>query len=451
MNNQHNLHFFDRFNQWLRESVTVKLASIGLLVLVLLIPAVWVLALMEERQERAESVIAEVSNKWSGAQILAGPALALPYLENETIYNADGKLETRQVKHIAYFLPEELDVKTVLKPRYLHRGIFDVVVYEANVVIDATFQKPDFGFLKIKPAKLLWEEAFLMMGISDLRGLSKEAPSIHTGNTSLTSESSQDIPFIVHSSQNKMTGIRIPLNWPDEKSFEPNTNMMFNLKGSGNLRFVPSAKTTVVNLSGSWTSPSFDGAFLPESRNVSDSAFTAFWKVLHFNRPVPQQWTDKPQDFYGSDFGVSLLVPADQYQKSIRTAKYSVLIILFTFIALFFLEITQHIRIHPVQYILIGSGLIIYYILLLSLSEQTGFNVAYGIASAATIALITAYASTFLKKQTFLLASLLLVFYGFIFFITLLEDYALLTGSIGLFTVVAALMYASRKINWYSI
>ncbi|MCX7638669.1 MAG: cell envelope integrity protein CreD, partial [Cyclobacteriaceae bacterium] len=134
----------------------------------------------------------------------------------------------------------------------------------------------------------------------------------------------------------------------------------------------------------------------------------------------------------------------------IRTAKYSVLIILFTFIALFFIEITQHIRIHPVQYILIGSALIIYYTLLLSLSEQTGFNVAYGIASAATIALITAYASTFLKKQTFLLASLLLVFYGFIFFITLLEDYALLTGSIGLFMVVAALMYASRKINWYS-
>ncbi|MCS6975302.1 MAG: cell envelope integrity protein CreD [Cyclobacteriaceae bacterium] len=238
MNNQHHLNFFERFNQWLRESITVKLASIGLLVLILLIPAVWIHALMEERQQRAETVIAEVSNKWSGAQILAGPALALPYLENETIYNADGKLETRQVKHIAYFLPEQLDVKTVLKPCHLHRGIYDVVVYESNMVIDANFQKPDFGFMKIKPAKLLWEEAYLIIGISDLRGISKEAPSIRTGNISLTSEPSQDIPFLIHSSQNKMTGIRIPLNWPDEKSFEANVNLRFNLKGSGNLRFV---------------------------------------------------------------------------------------------------------------------------------------------------------------------------------------------------------------------
>lgn len=457
MKNQISMHtqntplFFERFNKWLRESVSIKLASIGLLVLILLIPTVWIYTLIEERQQRAEGVMAEVSDKWSGAQTVTGPVLVLPYLENETFLNAQGKTETRQVKNHAYILPEELVMNASVKPKHLYRGIFDVVVYESDISVSASFLQPDFNSLQIEPSQLLWKEAQLAVGISDLRGISGDPPVIRIGSEQLAGEPSQDIPFHPVSSKIDMTGMRVPLNWQDKSSFRGEVNISISLKGSRNLYFVPSARTTHVHLKGNWNSPSFDGAFLPYSREVSDTAFSATWKVLHYNRPIPQQWVNEKQTTSNSHFGVTLLVPADQYQKSLRTAKYAVLIILFTFVSLFFTEIIRGIRIHPFQYILIGAALIIYYTLLLSLSEQIGFNRAYWLASAATITLITAYASTFLqsRKDNYLLCGLLILFYTFIFIITLLEDYALLTGSVGLFLIIAALMYTSRKINWY--
>jgi inner membrane protein len=153
----------------------------------------------------------------------------------------------------------------------------------------------------------------------------------------------------------------------------------------------------------------------------------------------------------GSEFGVRLLIPADQYQKSIRTAKYGALIIILAFTALFLVEITTKIRIHPFQYILIGVALIIYYTLLLSLSEQVGYNIAYGISSVATIFLVSFYASSFLKKKSilFLFTTLMTFFYAFIFVIIQAQDYSLLIGSIGLFIIIGLLMYFSRNIKWY--
>ncbi|HWA35960.1 MAG TPA: inner membrane CreD family protein, partial [Cyclobacteriaceae bacterium] len=164
-----------------------------------------------------------------------------------------------------------------------------------------------------------------------------------------------------------------------------------------------------------------------------------------------QQWTAEPSPLTGSEFGVNLLIPADQYQKSIRTSKYSQLIIILTFVALFMVEITRKVRIHPFQYILIGAALIIYYTLLISLSEQVGYNLAYWIASASTVALITFYSTSFLKSRELvvLFASLLVIFYTFIFIIILQQDFSLLLGSIGLFLIVGAVMFFSRKIEWY--
>ncbi len=147
------------------------------------------------------------------------------------------------------------------------------------------------------------------------------------------------------------------------KHFKGNVNIKLNLKGSRRLDFVPTGKTTSVKLEGPWADPSFDGEFLPATREIAEGRFAASWKVLHFNRPFSQQWTGTNQELSGADFGVKLLIPVDQYQKSMRTSKYSVLIILLTFIALFLVEITQKVRIHPFQYILIGAALIIYYTL----------------------------------------------------------------------------------------
>ncbi len=196
---------------------------------------------------------------------------------------------------------------------------------------------------------------------------------------------------------------------------------------------------------------SFDGEFLPDPSSISEAGFSASWKILHYNRPFAQQWKGNEQSLSGSEFGIKLLPPVDQYQKSMRTSKYAALIILLTFVSLFLVEITQKIRIHPFQYILIGVALIIYYSLLLSLSEHLGYNLSYLISSAATVILIGLYSTTFLqtKKLSILFSILLVIFYTFIFVIILQQDYSLLLGSIGLFVIVGLVMYFSRKINWY--
>jgi inner membrane protein len=174
-------------------------------------------------------------------------------------------------------------------------------------------------------------------------------------------------------------------------------------------------------------------------------------EVLHFNRPFSQQWTGNGVELSGADFGVKLLIPVDQYQKSTRTSKYGILIILLTFMALFLVEIIQKIRIHPFQNILIGAALIIYYILLLSFSEHIGYDMAYIISSIATVALISLYSTTFFRntKLVVLFTALLVLFYTFIYVIILQQDFSLLLGSIGLFLIIGSLMYFSRKVNWY--
>ncbi|HYC84373.1 MAG TPA: cell envelope integrity protein CreD, partial [Chryseosolibacter sp.] len=239
--------------------------------------------------------------------------------------------------------------------------------------------------------------------------------------------------------------------WTGANDFNGKVNITLSLKGSKSLQFIPSGKTTTVRLGGSWSSPSFDGDFIPINRSVDDSTFTATWKVSHFNRPFSQQWIGKQQQL-GSSFGVNLLIPVDQYQKSMRTAKYGIMIILLTFIAMFMVEIIRKIRIHPFQYILIGAALIVYYTLLLSLSEHFGYNLSYAIASASTIILISLYSSTFLHsgKLTLLFTLILSVFYGFIFVIIQEQDYSLLLGSVGLFIIIATLMFFSRNIDWYT-
>jgi len=304
-------------------------------------------------------------------------------------------------------------------------------------------------------------------GISDLRGIS-ENPVIQLGGKKVLSEPSSDIGLLINQliyqpaydeavvnadpNSNKLSsGIVAPLGWPSKPEMPLEFSIKLSLKGSEGLYFVPTGKSTQVNVSGMWSSPSFEGKLLPIDRSVNEQEFSATWKVLSYNRPFAQKWIDNDQSLSGSEFGVRLLIPADQYQKSIRTAKYGVLIIILAFTVLFLVEITTKTRIHPFQYILIGAALIIYYTLLLSLSEQVGYNIAYLISSVATILLISFYATSFLRKKSVVLlfTALMIFFYAFIFIIIQAQDFSLLIGSIGLFLIIGLLMYFSRNIKWY--
>ena len=463
------LNLFERFNRWIQESITVKLMSIGFLVLILLIPSSWIQDLMIERQSRAEGVMQEISSKWSGNQTVSGPVLVIPYKVKKKIDHGKDGIEIQEYTEKYFLLPETLDVDGVINPTVLHRGIFDAAVYESALNIKANFSKPDFQSFKIDDDMVLWKDAYMIFSITDLRGIS-ENPVFTVGDLAKTSEPSSLLGISVRKflrstsayppgidgavdapSDYSSNGIIAKLGWQNENDFKGNTAIKINLKGSTRLFFNPTGKTTTVKLSGAWNSPSFDGEFLPESREILKDNFSARWKILHYNRPFAQAWTESDMRLSGSEFGVKLVIPVDQYQKSIRTSKYGHLLIILTFVALFLVEITNKIRIHPFQYILIAAALIIYYTLLLSFSEQVGYNIAYAIASTATVTLICLYSFSFLRNKTLvaLFTSLLLIFYSFIFVIVLQQDFSLLLGSIGLFLIVGALMYFARKVNWY--
>lgn len=447
----------------------VKLASIGFLLLILLIPGSWINNIIEERQSRSIEMIREVSDKWSGPQTLTGPVLVVPFIVKEVIDLGKGEKEIREHTERAYFLPRTLQVKGLVTPEKLSRGLFDAVVYQSELNIAASFASPDFKSLAVEEDLVQWQDAYMVFGISDVRGIS-DSLSFRVNGNPYTAEPSSNIGIKVSSMNSRMNnpyashiptpstrdaganGIIIKTPAVNAADLTGKVDIALKLKGSERLNFTPTGKSTSVAIEGPWADPSFDGEFLPESREISDDAFKAEWKVLHFNRPFPQQWKNDDESIENADFGVRLMVPVDQYQKSIRSSKYSVLVILLTFIALFLVEITQRIRIHPFQYILIGAALTIYYILLLSLSEHVGYNTAYLLASIATVILITAYSRTFLPARNLvtLFSALLAVFYAFILVIIQEQDYSLLLGSIGLFLIIALLMYFSRKVKWYN-
>ncbi|MFT4094485.1 MAG: cell envelope integrity protein CreD [Niabella sp.] len=223
------------------------------------------------------------------------------------------------------------------------------------------------------------------------------------------------------------------------------------LKGSENLYFTPVGKTSIVNLSSKWKTPAFDGQYLPAPYSINDNGFTARWKVLQVSRNYPQAWLSGGYDLESAAFGVRLIQPADNYSKTDRSVKYAILFIALTFTVFFFLEIIQKRQIHPLQYLLVGFSLCIFYTLLLSISEYTGFNPAYLIAAPATVSLIGLYVWGIFKKAKVALAFIVALggLYTYIFILIQLQDYALLFGSIGLFLIIAVLMYFSRKIDWY--
>ncbi|AOM77903.1 cell envelope integrity protein CreD [Pedobacter steynii] len=432
----------------LQESVAAKLFLIGMLTLLLLLPSSWIQTLITERQQRQDEAITEIAEKWSGAQLIESPVMQLPYKTFVKVVDAAGKSTLKEDFSVIYILPEELNIQTQVNPEILHRGIFDAVVYNTKLKIQGRFSELELKKSGINPDLILWDKVKVIAGLSDLKGL-KNNPKIKLEDLAYTAEPD-------FSPENLFTNsLSVQTNLSAGKTTSIRFNYDIDLRGSGELNFLHLGKNTSVNVTGNWNNPSFTGNYLPETRSITEKQFTGNWKMSNFNRPFPQQWLGtnnalNEQNKAKATFGVKFLLPVDQYQKTMRSAKYSVLIILLSFISLFFIELLNKIKVNLLQYVLIGAAMIIYYSLLLSFTEQIGFTLAYLIASIATITLVSAFIGTFLrnKKAAFVFAIILSIFYSFIYVIIQLQDMALLFGSIGLFITVACLMYFSVKINW---
>ncbi|OFY90068.1 MAG: hypothetical protein A3K10_11145 [Bacteroidetes bacterium RIFCSPLOWO2_12_FULL_31_6] len=442
---------FEKLNTKIKNSITLRLLSIAFLVLILLIPTSMIESLISEREYRREDVTREVSSKWGGSQTITGPILTIPY----TKYIKDEEKNLIQTKAYAHFLPDVLNINGNLSPEIRYRSIYEIIVYNTQLKIDGNFSIPDFNELGINETYILWDEAFVSLGIPDMKGI-KDNIDLKWDEKTYAFNPGIETNDVIGSGVSTKVSLDNKLAGTEEvdttkKSFNFSFNL--NLNGSSFLSFIPVGKETNVSIQSNWVHPSFNGSSLPDEREITKDGFKAHWKELHLNRNYPQQWLGNIHNVYDSSFGVDLLLPVDEYQKSTRSAKYAIMFISFTFLIFFFIEIRNKKRIHPIQFILVGLALTIFYALLVSLSEHIHFNNAYLISSAAIIAMIGSYSITIFKsgKLTALMSGVLLLLYGFIFTILQLEDYALLMGSVGLFMVLAVIMYLSRKIDWYAI
>jgi len=427
--------------QQFMNSYSVKMVIVSGLAILLLIPSFLIMNIIDERIALSEKVKNELYAQWGGKQVVAGPVLNVPFVVQEKSETNPGMTER---KGIAHFLPETLKTDGSLAPEKRKRGIYEVVVYEGSLKLKGSFVQPDVSQLDIPNAQFNWDAAYFTMGISDMRGIKNLPELVVNGQKCKVDPGVADTDLF-------QSGITVKAN-----SIDLNQPMNFEielvLNGSEDLSVEALGKTSEVSMKSSWAQPSFSGVFLPADRSVTASGFTANWQVTHLNRNFPQQWVDKKFNTHEAKLGIELLIPIDHYQKSMRSVKYAILFIALNFIIFIFIEMKSKTRIHPFQYSLVAFALLIFYALLTSIGEQTGFNMAYLISALAVTSLISWYAFTILKdlRMTIWVTLLQTGLYLFLFTILQLQDYALLAGSIGLFVILAIIMRVSQQIKWYA-
>lgn len=431
----------------LKTNIYFKVTTITFIGLLLLIPTFMIENLISEREWTQDEAIREVSAKWGEEQTISGPFISIPYHRYVKQFSPKDSIEKIvQIKEHLHILPTKLNISGNINPEKRHRGIYEIVVYNSKLDISGTFNQFDLKALDIQTKDILFDQAEFVVGINDLRGIEEQV------NLNWNKEKVSFNPGVP---TNDIAGSGINASL----AIDPNIDKIYDfdlsldIKGSQKLYFTPVGKITDIDLSSEWPNPSFNGAFLPDHREVNDKGFNANWNILHLNRNYPQIWAGSRHSIDPSSFGIDLLLPVDNYQKTYRSIRYAILFIGFTFLVFFFIEVLNKIFIHPIQYILVGVSLIVFYTLLLSISEHLKFNLAFIVSAIATLSLIAGYVRAILKsgKLTILIIGILTVLYSFIFVIIQLQDYALLIGSIGLFIILGLVMYFSRKIDWYNI
>ncbi|WP_044211175.1 cell envelope integrity protein CreD [Flammeovirga sp. OC4] len=430
---------------WAKNTVMVKVGIITILMLLLLIPLSMIESIIYERENMNRKAIKEVSSKWSNEQVVKGPILTVPILMERE--NQEG--EVIEYTQNWYLLPQELKIDGKVDPKSLNRGIYDIIVYTSNMDLKGQFDLKSIP----RPAdfkEILLDKAFLTVGINDLRGI-KNQIKVKWNDTILDIEPGSKIPSLVES------GVTIPVDLSKDKNSKYDFSFNLILQGSKNLSFIPLGATTEVSMNSKWDSPSFVGNFLPDTREVTEEGFSAKWTVLQLNRNFPLQWmAGEFKQFNNLDntaFGVDLLIPINDYQTSMRSAKYGAMTIALTFLIFFLVEVINKTRIHPLQYAMVGIALCLFYTLLVSISEHSSFNLAFGIASVAIVSMISLYSLSLFKNKKLSLMLMLILFgiYTFLFITLQMVDYALLMGSIGLTIILGATMFYTRKINWYQL
>lgn len=440
-------------------SLLLKAALVGGLILTLLIPMIFLDDLVTERKSIKDDTIAEVSSKWAGEQRVSNPYLILPYRDTN---NTDVKGKTIVVTKYLAILPEDNNLDGSIIPEIRKRSIYSIPLYHANLTMNGYFSLSQIEKY-VSLDKIDFSKAKICLGISEFKGI-EESIKIKFNEINYAL-----VPGLPATSVHE-NGVSAPVTLLAAQKNEKLTySLNLKIKGSVQLMLEPLSGNSKFNLASSWPSPSFMGNQLPITPNISNSGFKASWSFNQANLPFDLILPDKnisnayykKQDIsragYIPDddlaFGVSLLQPVDSYSQTSRCIKYAILIIGLTFSLFFIIEILQKNAFHPVQYLLAGLALSVFYTLLLSISEYLSFAYSYLIAAGATVGLIAYYAYTHFKRiiTAFVFGGFMSALYAFIYVLLTLEDTALLAGSVALFFILAAVMFITRKVNWYKL
>jgi inner membrane protein len=428
-------------------SAILKIVAIGILGTCLMIPLTLIWVLVTERSDRRDAVVEETVSSIGRAQTVGGIVLVVPY---ETIERRDNGAMVTVTRH-AYVHPEQLSIEATLAPEVRHRSLYKVVVYRTTLRLTGTLAPPDLTKLNAAATAVHWDRASTIVEITDLRGTMAVSP-LTFGDRQIALEPMTDNGAVFP------TGVRGLTPLAGEGAAPVPFAVDLTLAGSEALRFVPTGKATTVHLTAPWPDPGFNGAFLPTARTTTAAGFDARWQVSYLARAFPHAWLECTidrsmliQQRLTSTFGVGLVETVDHYQQTERAVKYGLLFVLLTFTVFLLWELLRNLRLHPIQYLLIGAALVVFYLLLLSLAEHLPFAIAYAVAAGATVALVSAYSASVLAaglRGALGIGGWLTALYGVLFVLLQLEDVALLVGAIFVFVMLALVMFLTRRLDW---
>lgn len=430
-------------------SMGVKLIVVCGLAFFMSIPALFVEGLLVERTHRAAEVTKDVSSLVGGKQMFLGPTLAIPY----TIPAQSPAALTTHGVYLVFPSQASAVVKTVTEER--RRSLFKVPVFQADLKLDAAFDLTGVPAAAPPGAELDWSRAEIVVGASDARGALADA-TLTAGGKTVTLAPAETVPDIaLDGDQNQHAQLTL-FGGKAGEAARPNAQFsaesVLRFSGAQRIAVLAYGKTTHLSVTGDWPSPGFDGGFLPVSRSLSGTGFQAQWSVPFIARGVRAEGSSESITGLGATaLGTSFIEVADPYQSVNRAIKYLPLFVGLVFLSYFLFEVTTRKRVHAAQYILVGVAQTIFYLLLLSLAERIGFDFGFLIARTATVSLLAAntgwiFASRLQGLRALAIFALL---YGLIYLLLRLEDNALLVGAIASFLAVAAVMYFTRRIDWY--
>ncbi|TWC54885.1 inner membrane protein [Pseudomonas sp. SJZ080] len=440
----------------MNRNLTIKLGAIALLILLLLIPLLMINGVIQDRQQLRDGVLEDIARSSSYSQRLSGPLMVVPYRKVVRTWKLNEKTNERyqevgEERGRLYFLPERFELDGQVQTELRSRGIYEARLFHADNRISGHFSVPAQLGIKEDFADYQFDQPFLAVGISDIRGI-ENALKLELNDLRLD---------FVPGSQVGWLGEGVHVTLPALNTRQA-TELAFGfdlrLQGTGQLQILPVGKTSKVSLAANWPHPSFIGNYLPAQREVSDQGFTANWQTTFFSTNLQEALSscvagNDCDAFNGRSFGVSFIDPVDQYLKSDRAIKYALLFIVLTFAGFFLFEVLKSLAVHPVQYALVGVALAFFYLLLLSLSEHIGFALAYLLSASGCVLLIGFYVCHVLRsvRHGLSFSAGLAALYGLLYGLLSAEDYALLMGSLLLFGLLGVFMVLTRKLDWYGI